>query len=194
MNTHRLFVAVNLPETIKNKLADYQNNWPELPARWANPKSLHITLLFLGNVVEQDIPTALEIVKNTAQKYPPMDLRLAKIYYGPPKKIPPRMVWISIEKNETLASLKKEIEQQMIDQNVHFQIEDRGFNPHITFARLNNFELRQMDPEEVPQIDEDINFNFEAKTIELMESNVKRTRAEYDILGSFELKEEGSEQ
>ena len=100
------------------------------------------------------------------------------------------MVWISIEKNETLASLKKEIEQMMIDQNVHFQIEDRGFNPHITFARLNNFELRQMDPEEVPQIDEDINFNFEAKTIELMESHVKKSGAEYDVLGSFELKEE----
>jgi len=191
MNTHRLFVAVNLPERIKNRLADYQNNWPELPAKWTKPDNLHITLLFLGNVVEQDIPAALEIVKNTAQKHPPMDLKLAKIYYGPPKKIPPRMVWISIEKNETLASLKKEIEQQLIDQNVHFQIEDRGFNPHITFARLNNFELRQMEPEEVPQIDENINFNFEAKTIELMESHVKKSGAEYDILGSFELKEEG---
>jgi len=191
MNTHRLFIAINLPEKIKNRLASYQNNWPQLPAKWTRPENLHITLLFLGNVAEQDIPAALEIVKNTAQKYPPVNLKLTKISYGPPQKIPPRMVWILAEKNEFLADLKKDIEQQLIDQNVHFQIEDRGFVPHITFARLNNWELRQIDPEEVPQIDEAINFDFEAKTIELMESQAKKSGAEYDILESCELKGEG---
>jgi 2'-5' RNA ligase len=193
MNTHRLFIAVNLPEKIKNRLAPCQNNWPELPAKWTKPENLHITLLFLGNVAEQDIPAALEIVKNAAQKYPPMNLKLAKITYGPPQKIPPRMVWIMAEKNETLTSLKKDIEQELIDQNVHFQIEDRGFVPHITFAGLNNFELRQIEPEEVPQIDEEINFDFEAKTIELMESHAKKAGAEYDVLGSFELKGENEQ-
>ena len=47
---------------------------------------------------------------------------------------------------------------------------------------------------EAPQIDEEISFDFEAKTIELMESPMKKPGTEYDILGSFKLKEEGDGQ
>jgi len=193
MNTHRLFIAINLPERIKNRLEAYPNNWPSLPANWTRPESLHLTLLFLGNVAEENIPAVLEIVKELAKKYPPMKIKLDKISYGPPKKIPPRMVWISVKKDELLARLKNDIEKELTEQNVHFQIEDRGFNPHITFARLKNFELRQMEPEEVPQINEDINFDFEAKTVEVMESQMKRPGARYDVLGSFGLEGEESE-
>lgn len=190
MDTHRLFIAINLPEKIRNRFESYQENWPGLPAKWTRPYNLHLTVLFLGNVAEENIPAVLEITKKLAEKYPPIEIKLDKISYGPPKKIPPRMVWISVGKNELLAELKNEIEKELTEQNVHFQIEDRGFNPHITFARLNNFELRQMDPEEVPQIDEDINFDFRAKTVEVMESQLKRSGANYDILGSFEFKGE----
>ncbi|MFA5746837.1 MAG: RNA 2',3'-cyclic phosphodiesterase [Candidatus Paceibacterota bacterium] len=190
MNTHRLFIAINLPERIKNRFESYENSWTDLPAKWTKPYNLHITVLFLGNVAEENIPAVLEIAKGLAEKYPPMQIKLNKISYGPPKKVPPRMVWITVEKNELLAQLKNDLEKVLTEQNVHFQIEDRGFNPHITFARLNNFELRQMNPEEVPQIDEDINFDFEAKKIDVMESELKKSGSRYEVLGSFDLKGE----
>lgn len=191
MNTHRLFIAINLPEKIKNRLLSFQDKWPELPARWAKKENLHITLLFLGVINEENIPAVLEVTEKTAKKYPPINLKLTKISYGPPQKIPPRMVWISVEKNGILKKLRKEIEQQLTDKGVHFQMEDREFNPHITFARIKSFELRNMDPEEAPQINESVCFDFEAKTIELMESRMKKSGAEYDVLESCELKGEG---
>jgi 2'-5' RNA ligase len=46
-----------------------------------------------------------------------------------------------------------------------------------------------MEPEEKPKIDEDISLNFQVKSIEVMESQLKRGGAEYTILESFELKE-----
>jgi len=190
MNQHRLFIAVNLPERIKNRLDYYQNAWPDLPAKWTKPMNLHITLLFLGNIVEKDIPAVLDTVECVSKKYPPAKLEFEKITYGPPKKIPPRMVWITLKKSDILAKMKEEIEQLLIAQNIRFQIEDREFSPHITFARLKSFALRQMDPEEVPQIEEEINLNFEVKAIDLMESRMKKFGPEYDVLESCELKGE----
>lgn len=194
MNIHRLFIAINIPERIKNRFEDYENKWPELPAKWTKPENLHITLLFLGNVAEGDIPTVLTVVKYLARKYQPFFLKLNKISYGPPKKIPPRMVWILAEKNPVLEQLKNEIEKGLAENNVTFQIEDRGFTPHITFARMNAWELREMEQEEVPQIDEDISYDFEVKSMEVMESEMKKFGAKYEVLASCRFGSEGEKE
>jgi len=43
----RIFIAINLPKQIKKQLAQFQENWPDLPARWLKKETLHITLGFL---------------------------------------------------------------------------------------------------------------------------------------------------
>ncbi|MBI4101693.1 MAG: RNA 2',3'-cyclic phosphodiesterase, partial [Candidatus Nealsonbacteria bacterium] len=47
---HRIFLAINLPENVKKKLADFKSKWPDLPCRWTKAENLHITLVFLGSV------------------------------------------------------------------------------------------------------------------------------------------------
>jgi 2'-5' RNA ligase len=37
---HRVFIAINLPENVKNKLSSYQEKWPELPIRWTKKENL----------------------------------------------------------------------------------------------------------------------------------------------------------
>jgi 2'-5' RNA ligase len=44
-----------------------------------------------------------------------------------------------------------------------------------------------MEPEERPEIDEEVNFSFEVKSIEIMESHLKRGGAEYTVLESLPL-------
>jgi 2'-5' RNA ligase len=185
----RIFIAINLPEKIKEGLVSFQEKYSELPARWIKPENLHITLAFLGYVKDEDVPKIVEITKNIASKHKPFSIRIVKIAYGPPKISPPRMVWAIGEKNEKLWKLQENLKNALMEMKIP-QLEEeegRGFIPHITLARIRKWEFKQMEPEERPEIDEELNFSFEVKSIEIMESHLKRGGAEYTVLASLPL-------
>ncbi len=182
---HRLFIAVNLPENIKNKLSDFQSKWPELPARWTKKQNLHITLVFLGYVKDEEIPEILKIAEEIGNKHSSFSINLNKICYGPPKKIP-RMVWAVGESSKELGKLKKDLENSL--SNVSLKEEARPHSPHITLSRIRQWQFRQIELEERPEINESIDLGFEVNSIEIMESQLKRTGAEYSVMQSFPLK------
>jgi len=161
---HRIFIAINLPEDTKEELASHQDKWPELPVRWTKKENLHITLEFLGYVQDQEILAILKNTQELAQKYNSFDIKLVKICYGPPDKIPPRMIWAVGEKMKEL-----------------------NIVPHITLGRIKTWQWKQIEPEERPEIEEDINLNFEVNSIEVMESILKRGGPQYTILESYPL-------
>jgi RNA 2',3'-cyclic 3'-phosphodiesterase len=174
---HRVFIAINLPDNIKNKLADYQSKWLNLPARWTKEENLHITLAFLGDTAEEELLEVFKLAEKAAGKYEPFFINLKKIIYGP-KKGSPRMVWAEGEKSEELGKLSFELNRE----------QGRSYIPHITLARLKTWEFKQMEPEERPEINEDIDFNFQVSSIEVMESELKRGGPTYTILESCPLK------
>jgi 2'-5' RNA ligase len=185
---HRIFIAINLPEKIKEELLSFQRKFSELPARWVKKENLHITLAFLGYVKDEDIPKIIEITKNVAKNHSPFSINLIKVCYGPPKIKPPRMVWVIGEKNENLWKLQENLKNALMEMKItQLEEEGRGFVPHITLARIRKWEFKQIEPEERPEIDEDVNFSFEVKSIEIMESHLKRRGAEYTVLESCPL-------
>jgi 2'-5' RNA ligase len=185
----RIFIAINLTEEIRKELEKFQFKFSELPARWVKKENLHITLAFLGYVKDEDLPRIIEITKNVATRHAPFLIKIVKVTYGPPKVSPPRMVWAIGEKNESLWKLQEDLKNALMEMKIP-QLEEeegRGFIPHITLARIRKWEFKQMEPEERPEIDEDLNFSFEVKSIEIMESHLKRGGAEYTILESIPL-------
>lgn len=189
---HRIFIAINLPGKIKKKLADYQANWPELSVRWTKKENLHITLVFIGYARDEEIPEICKITKEIAEKNRVFTINLNKICYGPPKKMPPRMVWASGEKSEELGKLQQELENSLLASPAKKFIkpEKRAYSPHITLGRIKAWEFRQIEPEERPNVNEDISLSFEVNSIEVMESQLKRTGAEYNILELIPLSNE----
>ena len=187
---HRIFIAINLPEDIKKKLADCQGKWPELPIRWTKKENLHITLVFLGYLNDEELLEVCKITKEVASRNQSFSVNLNKICYGPPKKMPPRMVWVEGEKSEEFTSLREDLEKSlMTSEEVHFSSEKRAFSPHITLGRIKVWEFRQIAPEERPKVSEEISLNFEVNSIEVMESQLKRGGSEYSVLESYPLPE-----
>ena len=76
MKRRRIFIAINLPENIKKKLADYREKWPDLPARWTKTDNIHITLVFLGYVSDEQIPEICKAAEETVSKYNSFDVNL----------------------------------------------------------------------------------------------------------------------
>jgi 2'-5' RNA ligase len=186
---HRIFIAINLPENLKKQLSLYESKWPELPCRWTRPENLHITLVFLGYVKDEELPEILEITKTAALKNKSFSIRLKKICYGPTDKKPVRMVWAEGEKSRELAVLQTDLENGLHGGVTNFKKEARAFTPHITMGRLKLWEFRAMEPQERPEISEDVLLDFEVNSIEIMESHLKRTGAEYTVLESYPLKQ-----
>ena len=165
---HRTFLAINLPENLRKKFSDYQEKWPELPARWTKKENLHVTLLFIGSVSDQDIPEICRITREVASHHPVFGLNLTKISYGPPKKMPPRMIWAAGQESEELGKLQKDLESSLFTSSFKTLSESgvRLFAPHITLGRIRQWDFRRIEPEEQPEVEEDVSFIFEVSSIE----------------------------
>ncbi|MDO8663906.1 MAG: 2'-5' RNA ligase family protein [Candidatus Wildermuthbacteria bacterium] len=200
---HRVFIAINLPEDIKKKLADYESRWPELPVRWTKKDNLHLTLAFLGSLTDEELLEVCKTTKEVASRHEPFFINLTKIIYGPPKSTPrsmsssnsfprssrssaeggtPRMVWVEGERSEELKKLQNDLEKTL------GSAEGNDYTPHLTLGRLKQWEFQVIEPAERPEINEEINLSFEVNSIEVMESELKRTGPEYAVLESCPLK------
>ncbi len=187
---HRIFIAINIPEKVKTTLVSFQSRWPELPIRWIKKQNIHITLVFLGYIQDKEIPEVLKITEQISQKHDSFSINLNRICYGPPKKMPPRMVWATGEISEQLGKLQRDLEDSFFSSPVKktHKSKNRAYCSHINLGRIHQWEFRQIEPEERPQIEEDISLSFPVDSIEIMESHLKRTGAEYVVLNSFKLK------
>lgn len=179
---HRIFIAINLPEDIKKKLSDYQLKWPELPCRWTKKENLHITLAFLSYLTDEEMVEVCKITKEVAEKYDQFFINLKRIIYGSTDKRPPRMIWAEGERSEELGRLRNDLGEMLKIK------EERSYAPHLTLGRLKQWEFQRIEPEERPEVSEEINLNFEVNSVEVMESQLKRGGPKYTVLETCPLK------
>lgn len=133
----RLFIAVDLPETIRKNLVAMSFGIPG--AKWVSPEQLHLTVRFIGDVdgaLFRDIKNILDEVNFTL-----FSLQLRGVGYFPPRGAP-RVLWIGLEKSEPLQLLRKKIDSRLLQ--VRVEPEGRKFSPHITLARLKNSPVQKI--------------------------------------------------
>lgn len=187
----RLFIAINLPENIKAEIRKemeldnktgidlYQN------ANMIPEENWHITLKFFGSQPEEHIETIGQVIRNVIGEREAPVVTIRTLSTAPPHR-PPRMIWATTttETNKVLGSIKETIERKLA---VH-AIFQKGetfpiFQGHITLARL---------PEGRRIAERIVSFpnalTFRPITIDLMESHLESTGAEYSILKSIDFK------
>ncbi len=126
----RLFVAIDLPETVKKAVKDICTGLPD--ARWVDILQHHLTLRFIGEVDEglfNRIKTSLAEIRENR-----FSLTVQGVGCFPPKR-PPRVLWVGIDKNETLMRLAEKTERVLVE-HTRIEPEQRKFSPHITIARF----------------------------------------------------------
>lgn len=184
---HRIFIAINLSESVKTELLSYQEKWRTLPCRWTGKENLHITLVFLGNTSDAELQEISEVLQKITARHSPFSLELSRISYGPSLK-DPRMVWVEGKPSRELLSLQKNLAKALRRDSVpNVGTESLHFTPHLTLGRLKELEFRRIDPTERQDIEEEISVSFPVHSIEIMESKLKRGGAEYTRVSSFTL-------
>ena len=125
----RLFVAIVLPEAVKERMALLAGGVPG--AKWVDRDNMHLTLRFIGDVPEDrmaDIHHGLSRVRQ-----PAFDVTLSGIGYFKQGRHP-TVLWVGVERNDDLQQLHDKIEQAL--QREGFDADARRYSPHITLARL----------------------------------------------------------
>jgi 2'-5' RNA ligase len=130
MSTHRLFVALRPPRSIRAMLIAAMHGISG--ARWQSDEQLHLTLRFIGEVDRhraEDIAAALG-----ALHAPAIAARIVGVNLFE-RQGRPHMVWAGVEPLVSLAALHRKVDQLLA--RVGIAAESRVFVPHITLARLN---------------------------------------------------------
>ncbi len=188
MIKRRLFIAINLPEDAKERLIRFQGKWMDLEPHsinWVIKPNLHITLVFLGYMNDDEMYEICQILKDVAKRHKPFSIKLEKIIVGPPNATP-RMFWVEGKESKELAELQKDLGESIAGR-VYFKQENRAYRPHITLARFKYEVAKKI--QEMPKVEELLNVEIPVESIDLMQSNLKRTGPVYAVLESIELGE-----
>lgn len=185
MIKRRIFIAINLPEKIKKQLKEYREQHEELPVRWTKTNNLHLTLVFIGYVDNEQMLEACKITRKVAEETEPFFINFKRIITGPvalrQAQGKPRMIWLEGEVNEELARLKSRLEEALLAGNTGLQkAETRSFSPHLTLARVKSGE--QEAGLNATDVETKFSLQLDVNSIEVMESDLKFDGAEYATL------------
>lgn len=181
MTKRRIFIAINLSERFKKRLKEYQEKFNYLPVRWTKVPSLHLTLVFIGYVDNEQMLKVCKITREIANKTEPFSINFERILFGPVGN-EPRMIWLEGAASQELNHLKKVLEEALTNSDTGLRkVDNRMFNPHITLARIKmaQWQEARINPAEV---EEKFEAQVEISSIEIMESDLKFDGAEYAIL------------
>jgi 2'-5' RNA ligase len=128
----RLFVALDLPEALRNGIVEWGKRELRDPAlRVVPPESLHVTLAFLGYLPEREIERLGEIVGGLKATAP--TIRLGEPVARPSLRRA-RLFALPAE-SPGAVSLQAELEEKLVEQRL-CKREKRAFWPHVTVARV----------------------------------------------------------
>ncbi|HUQ18065.1 MAG TPA: RNA 2',3'-cyclic phosphodiesterase [Gemmatimonadaceae bacterium] len=130
MLAERLFVAVQLTEEARRKIATHIGN---LPGRLVPPENWHFTLRFLGNTSPAARDSLISIMRQSSLGGPfPISFGSLGAF---PRAKRARIVWIGVnEGSAQLISLAEKIEHAA--RQAVFPAESRPFQPHLTLSRV----------------------------------------------------------
>ena len=133
----RLFVAIDLPEDVRESLGRLQTDLRRLDLsglRWTRPEGVHLTLKFLGETPAASVAPIEGALARAVREVPSFRLALgAPGTFGGRRG--PRVLWVDVEGElQPLQQLQAAVERELAAAG--FAPEEREFSPHLTLARV----------------------------------------------------------
>jgi 2'-5' RNA ligase len=133
----RTFIAVDIDEAVRRRATSLQEKLARAApgVKWTDPTSMHITLLFLGEVDELDVVSICRVVGERARELPPFTMEAAGLGAFPtPRR--PKILWAGIaEGADELRRVHAALEAPLLELGC-YRREERAYSPHLTLGRL----------------------------------------------------------
>ena len=161
-------------------MLQYAGQFSSVPARITKKENLHLTLVFIGDVDNEELVMLVEALPKIGSRHQPFVFHFNDIAYGPGEKNP-RMIWMKGAIEPALSALREDIQKVVSSLDLRFfRPEMRPFNQHMTLARINGREWRTRSDK--PKVDLSVNIEVPVNSIELMESELAKNGPQYTLL------------
>jgi len=133
----RSFIAIELPEEASEGLARLKKELERDEhkfVKWVDPRGIHLTLKFLGNIPSKRVAEITEAIAEAAQGISPFHLEISGLGAFPSLR-QARVFWVGIGgEMDKLSRLQQNIDSALAA--LGFAKEERSFVPHLTLARI----------------------------------------------------------
>jgi len=151
MSVIRAFIAADLPEDLRHALdrvmRHLKSELKGVPIRWVPPENIHLTLKFLGEVSQRNLPFLIELLQGEVADQRPFEFGVGGLGAFPDVRRP-RVIWVGVKGPKELHDLHHAVENAM--EKIGYARETRPFEPHLTLGRVS----RNASPEEVRRVSE----------------------------------------
>lgn len=154
--------------------------------RWVKPQAMHLTLKFIGQLDEADLPRAVECLQGAAAGSAPFTMAVSGLSGFPPRGTP-RVVHVEVrEPTGTVLALQREVDAALA-RELGIPREKRQFTPHVTLGRVKDRRAcPKMDVISGAVADQDFG-EVAVDCMVLMKSDLRPDGAIYTRLHSFAL-------
>ncbi len=136
MATIRTFIGIKASQRVTNNVTSVINRLAATndQYRWMVPENLHVTLNFVGDVVDIEVPELCKLLKEAVEPLESFDMSLQGVN-GFNSAQEPRVLWIGVDEGtDSLKQLNKALGDVLHHWGVN---KDRNeYVPHMTLGRL----------------------------------------------------------
>jgi 2'-5' RNA ligase len=192
MEMIRTFVAIELDEALLKVLHQVQGELKRAPvarqARWVSPAGIHLTLKFLGDISSDRIPEITQAIERGCRSSAPFRISLSTAGFFP-NAHRLRVVWVGVDGDvQMLLQLQRAVESEL--NALGFAPEGRGFQPHLTLARMRDYAHpaeREEMAKRINTVQVDTHAEMQVREVHLIRSELRPTGAVYTSLAAVPL-------
>lgn len=189
MQTIRSFIAIPISPTVQKgmalmvrRLAGERDG-----IKWVPSESLHLTLKFLGEVDNREVPRVCEVLRQCCDGIEPFTLRFSGIGAFPDTS-KPRVVYAGVvEGGESLVAIVSGLEKELA--TLGFKPEPRDYIPHLTLGRTRGGS-RRGSPELQERLESHANQGLgqmDVDRVQLVASFLDKTGPTYQVMDTVDL-------
>ncbi len=177
MKQRKIFLGVSIPKDISKRLARRMEKWQELPFRFTKEGNMHITLLFLGHVLDEAVAKTCRQVGEVCAETKAFDVDLNTITLVPEQGKEAKQLWYMGEANEELRHLREALEKKL----GMWSADKKEFRPHVTLGRVRKNLWQEL--EAVPEMHEAFSVFLPIDSVIVYESTFQKgSGLVYEIL------------
>jgi 2'-5' RNA ligase len=154
--------------------------------KWVDPASMHVTLLFLGEVDPRELVEVCRVVQRVAAEQPAFTTEVVGVGCFPNVRRP-RVLYAAIaEGADELRQLHATLEAPLVELGC-YRREDREFTPHVTLGRVQGGVDAEVFGQELPALERWQGGATPVEEVLVMSSEMRAEGPEYTVVGRADL-------
>jgi RNA 2',3'-cyclic 3'-phosphodiesterase len=184
MGRTRVFMGLELSGSVRGKLSSLQTQLGKTGAtvKWVEPANMHLTLLFLGELDDQDLALACRLATKAITRVPTFSLTATGVGAFPTVRRP-KILWAGVEDSSgQLHKTFTRLEQSLAMEGL-YRTEDRPYTPHLTLGRVADEPSETALSVELPKYCSWHGGTWEIDELAIFSSDTTRNGPMYNVIG-----------